>query len=50
MTNEELEKDGRRDADYNRITEEIREEEIEVTIRKLKKKKIAGPDGIGNEA
>ncbi|EFN73348.1 hypothetical protein EAG_02315, partial [Camponotus floridanus] len=25
-------------------------EEIEVTIRKLKKKKAVGPDGIGNEA
>lgn len=42
MTNEELEKGGRRDADYNKITKEITEEEIEVTIRKLKKKKAAG--------
>ncbi|XP_025271364.1 golgin subfamily A member 6-like protein 22 [Camponotus floridanus] len=49
MTNEELEKGGSRGADC-RITEEITEEEIEVTIRKLKKKKAVGPDGIGNEA
>lgn len=49
VTKEELEKGGKRDVDCSRITEEITGEEIEVAIRKLKKKKAAGPDGIGNE-